>query len=144
MNNRVFNILAVAVIACVIAGCSKHKEEHSSDTKTWAEMDDFHMVMAETFHPYKDSADLAPVKFKVKELVESADKWTQAALPEKVDNEEMKTKLQQLKSETEALADVVQAKDDKAIGDQLVKVHDMFHQIQEMWYSGGEGHHDHH
>jgi hypothetical protein len=142
MKNRMHSFLISCLIAVIIFACNKAKDQGTgADAKNWKEMDDFHMVMAETFHPYKDSADLAPVKAKINELVESADKWSQTALPAKVDNDEMKTKLQQLKSETQALADVIQAGDDKAIGSQLTKVHDLFHEIQEMWYGEGEHHH---
>lgn len=106
----------------------------------WKEMDEFHMVMAETFHPYKDSADLAPVKSKVTQLVAAADQWVSSSLPAKVDNDEMKASLQELKSETEVLEDIVHSGSDDAIGQQLTKVHDKFHHIQEHWY----GDHDHH
>ena len=123
------------------------RQGESADTKAeegkdWEEMDEFHMVMAETFHPYKDSADLQPVKAKAGELAAAADKWASSALPKKVDNDEMKTSLQELKSEAEILEDLVQTGTNEAIGEQLTKVHDKFHHIQEAWY-GGEGHEHH-
>ena len=135
----------VIMISMLSLSCGSKKEDHTNaDSNTWKEMDDFHMVMAETFHPYKDSSDLAPVKSKASELVASADKWSSSPLPEKVNTDEMKEGLQKLKSETEVLADLVQAGGDDAIGSQLKKVHDLFHEIQEMWYGGGKGHeHEH-
>ncbi|MBT1701873.1 hypothetical protein [Chryseosolibacter indicus] len=139
-------ILICAVLTIYSCGTKKEdstQEEQTSSSNNWKEMDDFHMVMAETFHPYKDSADLAPIKSKAKELYAAADKWTSSPLPQKVDNEGMKTKLQTLKSETEVLADVVQTGEDKAVGEQLTKVHDLFHSIQEDWY-GGHGHREEH
>jgi hypothetical protein len=144
MNRTDFRFLFFIASLLLVAACAKEKKGATPESNTWAEMDDFHMVMAETFHPYKDSADLAPVKSQAKDLVEAADKWSQSALPDRVDNDEMKTKLQQLKSECEALADVVQVGDDNAIGAQLTKVHNLFHEIQELWYAkGSEHHHDH-
>jgi hypothetical protein len=140
---------AVMIISLLSAACSGKKDDSaaettSTDNRAWKEMDEFHMVMAETFHPYKDSADLQPVKAKALELVVVADKWSNAPLPEKVDSDVMKTRLQTLKSETEVLADIVQNGEDNAIGEQLNKVHDLFHEIQETWYAGGAGHdHDH-
>jgi hypothetical protein len=145
-RKSVINI-AIFIIAIFALACAGKKDQSSttaSDSKTWKEMDEFHMVMAETFHPYKDSADLEPVKTKANDLVAAADKWANAAMPEKVNNDEMKTKLQSLKSETEALADVIQNGEDQVIGDQLTKVHDLFHEIQEAWYGGGEEHHHEH
>ena len=134
----VFFIVAISVIACAT---KKEEVSGDEDQAEWQEMDDFHVVMAETFHPYKDSANLEPVRTRASELAKSAEKWATAPLPKKVDNDEMKEKLGQLKMETAALAEQVKSTDDKAIGDQLTKVHDLFHAIQEDWY-GGE-HHDH-
>lgn len=103
-------------------------------------MDDFHMVMAETFHPYKDSANLEPAKTRAAELFASAEKWADSSIPEKVNNDEMKEKLETLKTESSILVKKVSEGDDKAIADQLTTVHDLFHTIQEEWYGGGEGH----
>lgn len=132
------NIFAIAVIA--FSACTSKK---AGAAREWKEMDDFHMVMAETFHPYKDSADLGPVRAKAAELTSSAEKWATAPLPEKVDNDEMRTRLQQLRSEAEALEDIVAAGTDQEIGAQLTRVHDLFHSIQETWYSEGENHEHH-
>jgi hypothetical protein len=138
-----FSLLLLSIF---VLACGTKKDDHHEDASTskgqkeWKEMDEFHMVMAEAFHPFKDSANLEPAKSKVSELVAAADKWSNAPIPEKVNNEEMKTKLQGLKSESMVLADVVQTGNDKAIGDQLVKLHDLFHEIQEAWYGGGHEH----
>jgi hypothetical protein len=146
MKSQLINLTFLGVIMFVCA-CSGKKEVHSHDEtveqKEWKEMDVFHTVMAETFHPFKDSADLDPIKKQASELAAAADTWVNAPLPEKVNNEEVKNKLQQLKSETQALLDFVNANDDHAIGNQLTKVHDLFHEIQESWYVG-EGHSDDH
>jgi hypothetical protein len=140
-----FKFLFVSTLI-VLAACGPKKatgsEGDDADVKDWKEMDDFHMVMAETFHPYKDSADLEPVKKKVSELVASADQWANSPIPKRVDNETTKRQLQSLKSETEVLADLVQKGDDDAIGEQLNKVHELFHQIQEGWYTKDNHHHD--
>jgi len=144
---KTINTLCISIIVMVgMLGCSKtgaDQAQGSGDSNTWKEMDDFHMIMAETFHPYKDSADLAPIKEKAGELVAAAGKWASSAVPKKVDEETVKSKLQNLKGETEVLADLVQKNNDQAIGDQLTKVHNLFHEIQEDWYSGGEHHHEH-
>lgn len=141
--------LALLVVALLTFACEGKKTETTEDAdkteltseKTeWKQMDDFHMVMAETFHPYKDSSNLAPAKAQARELFAAADKWSNSALPSNVDNDDMKTSLQQLKSETEAFEDVVKTGTDDAIGAQLTKVHDAFHKIQETWYGGGHEH----
>lgn len=139
--------LVLLLLALSILGCAAKKEESSAeaeDQKVWQEMDDYHMLMAETFHPYKDSANLEPAKAKANELSKAADKWVNSDLPEKVNNDEMKDKLAKLKEESVSLVEKVNAGNDTEIGEQLNKVHDLFHEIQEHWYGGGEHHHPHH
>jgi hypothetical protein len=138
--------------AAIIASCAtrsdKPKDEgeieeekaEQADQKEWKEMDDFHMVMAETFHPYKDSTNLAPAKSKASELASSAEQWATSTLPEKVNNAEMKQKLDELRKETMSFSQNVSSADDKTIGEQLTKIHDLFHSIQEDWYGGGHHH----
>ncbi len=149
MNIKLTNAFILIVAAGLVFGCGAKKEddhghshEASADDKEWKQMDEFHMVMAETFHPYKDSANLEPVKARASELATSAENWSKSELPEKVDNDEMKEKLERLRTETSTLASTVSGGDDKLIGDQLTKVHDLFHEIQEIWYGGEKHEHD--
>lgn len=142
MNSRQLTNIVLFALTLLTFACASKKEE-AADQKEWKEMDEFHMIMAETFHPYKDSANLEPAKTRAGELATDADKWASAALPEKVNNDEMKSKLEQLKTETTSFLQIVSTSDPKAIGDQLTKIHDLFHSIQEDWYGGGEGHEHH-
>jgi hypothetical protein len=136
-------ILSIIIaVACSGKKDDEHANHEAGKKEEWKEMDEFHMVMAETFHPFKDSANLEPVKSKARELYAAADKWASVPLPEKVDNEEVKTKLQKLKSDAEALTETVKTGDDKKIGEDLTRLHDEFHELQEAWY-GEEGHKKH-
>jgi len=132
----------MAATACA----PKQQEEASSAAaaEEWAALDAFHVFMADMYHPYKDSANLAPLKAQAAEFAAEAGKWTAAPLPEKVDSEEVKQMLEKLKADTEALAALVQqGASDEHIGASLTAVHDHFHAIQEAWY-GGSGHGHHH
>jgi hypothetical protein len=84
-------LLILSVVACA----TKNSEE-TAEYQEWKEMQSFHLLMAEAFHPYKDSANLEPAKGLAKEMADEATKWLGTALPEKVDTEEMKQKLQDL------------------------------------------------
>lgn len=152
---KTFNTrLTFAVLLLAVAACGGKKDdaghEHHHDAEAaasgkgdWKEMDSFHMIMAETFHPYKDSANLQPAKTHAEHLAMEADKWASSILPEKVNNDETKTRLEKLKADTRGLADKVKAgAPDTEIGAQLTTVHELFHEIQESWYGdGGEHHH---
>lgn len=147
----VYLALAASVVIGAV-GCGKkeeHGHEHGAEAASteassgeWKEMDGFHLIMAETFHPYKDSANLEPVKTHAEHLAMEAEKWSGANLPEKVNNDDVKNKLGKLKADTRALADKVKAGgSDEEIAAQLTAVHDLFHEIQEAWYGGHKGEH---
>jgi ABC-type Zn2+ transport system substrate-binding protein/surface adhesin len=120
-----------------------HEHEHEVSKDEWKEMDDFHTLMADAFHPYKDSTNLEPAKTKAVALAAAADKWANAPLPEKVNNDEVKSKLETLKAGTASFVETVKSGDDRKIGDELTALHDQFHEIQEAWYGGGHGEHHH-
>jgi hypothetical protein len=134
--------LIVALL--MLGGCGSKPQDSQDDEHghghheegEWKEMDEFHVIMRETFHPYKDSANLEPAKRRASELMTGADQWASAELPDKVDNAEVKTKLEQLKSEATTLAESVKSADDNVIGEHLTQLHDTFHELQEAWYGG--------
>ena len=132
--------LILGLIALTL-GCTSKKENHDehdsagASHEEWKEMDEFHMVMAEAFHPFKDSSNLEPAKNFADSLVSAADRWAQAPLPDKFKgDDEIKFKLNQLKVDASTFADVTRTGDDKSVGQSLTKLHDLFHEIQESWY----------
>ena len=143
MVRRALILFAVSVVV-VATACSgkkdgddsEHDHDHHTASGDWTPMDEFHMIMAESFHPYRDSADLAPAKHNADSLVAAASRWAEAPLPEKFENDdEIRFKLDQLKSDASTFAQTVQAGDEKAIGESLTKLHNLFHAIQESWYA---------
>lgn len=136
------SILLLALLAFSVA-CSSKKEEATEETavaEEWPAMDAYHFIMAEAFHPFKDSANLEPVKVQAAALATSANEWVNAPLPEKVNTEEVKAKLQELKTESEALAQLVTTGSAEEIGASLTSLHNKFHELQEAWYGAGKGH----
>jgi hypothetical protein len=142
MNRKPLRINLYFVLVAMVLACSGKKEEphdhniSADDPEVWEEMDAFHMVMAETYHPFKDSANLEPVKLRASELMDAANEWMLAPVPAKVDNDEVKSNLEKLKAEAVALAETVKTSDDNVIAEQLTQLHDTFHQLQEAWYGG--------
>lgn len=131
----VLMVVFITAAACASKsqeGNDRHDAHHEAGV--WQEMDAFHIIMAETFHPYKDSANLEPVRRRAAELMQEADAWASTKLPDPVDNAEVKAKLQQLKAEAATLAESVKSADDNVIGEHLTQVHNTFHEIQEAWY----------
>jgi hypothetical protein len=112
-------------------------------SETWDEMDKFHLVMAECFHPYKDSSNLEPAKRLASEMSLSAEKWSMSPLPTPVDSDEVKGMLGELNRRTKEFAEMVKGDDDEQIANSLTEIHDLFHHLQEAWYNARSGdHHD--
>ncbi len=143
MKSYLFQIAFLLFVLTSISCSKKHEAENDSSAE-WPEMESFHMIMAEAFHPYKDSTNLEPAKKLAAEMATEAEKWQAAALPEKVNNDEVKGLLEQLKTKTRALADSIAANTpDDEIGKSLTLLHDNFHSIMEAWHGGGEKHEKH-
>jgi hypothetical protein len=140
MSKLLYFLLVMIVMSC----STRHKEHEGDETNNteWPEMDSFHMIMAETFHPYKDSSNLQPIKDHAEELKQEAIKWANSSLPEKVNNEIVKENLLDLKTKASTLAELTKTGSDEEIGASLKDLHDLFHKIQEAWYAG-EGTHEH-
>jgi hypothetical protein len=145
---KLFSYVLVLCVVAMAVACSGKKEESTETAVTeevsneeWPLMDEFHMTMAESFHPFKDSANLEPAKANAAEMARVAEKWAAAALPEKVNTDEVKANLELLKTETAAFVTTVQGTDAAAIGTALTNLHDLFHKLQEAWYGAGDGHH---
>lgn len=132
-----FLMLTVLTVACT-------QNKKNSDAAEWPEMDAFHLVMAESFHPFKDSANLEPARRLAPEMAAAATKWANAPLPEKVNTPEVKEKINLLKSASDEFAQLVQTGSEEEIGNALTGLHDLFHELQDAWYGKGEGGHDHH
>src|SRR5688572_22367689 len=113
------NLILLITLLAAITSCSEKKTAETTpenspaadsttaaaaDERDWKAMDDFHMVMAETFHPYKDDNNLKPAKEKAKQLEEEASKWASTPLPAKVNNDDMKVRMNSLKEETAKLS----------------------------------------
>src|SRR5690606_17380328 len=87
----------------------------ATDPQEWPQLDEFHFVMAESFHPYADSGNLEPARKYAAEL-------TRALLNE-------------LSRETAAFREMASTASDDSLGASLTSIHDLFHKIQDSWYS---------
>jgi hypothetical protein len=151
MDEKLVFRISVLLFVALAAGCTTKKEHHDhrdddsiSTENSWKEMDTFHAIMAESFHPYNDSANLEPAKANARAMAAEAVKWLDAPLPKKVDNQHVKMKLQQLQLDAATFAEISGSADDRTVGESLTKLHDLFHELQEAWYTGDDEHEDHH
>lgn len=157
MKKLMFKYLSLLLFVSLIACSGKQEtttdestaEETTVETESddWVMMDEFHMIMAESFHPYKDSANIAPAIANAQEMAALAEKWNGSELPAKVNNESVKADLAALSNAAAAFVQTAQSGDEALIGSSLTELHDLFHKLQEAWYGGGDMHgdddHDH-
>ena len=146
-------LIVLSFLIALVACGTKHSEDHheqegqAEEVLNWDAMDKFHLIMAECYHPFKDSSNLEPAKKYAQELADHAVSWVDQPLPSVVDNEEVKAMLVVLKEGAQHFATTVAGGNDEEIASELEKIHDDFHKIQEAWYSskgqGASEDHDH-
>jgi len=125
----------LVIMMMVIQSCQTSKtSDESVESDEWAAMDDFHMIMAESFHPFRDSSNLEPAKRHAGELVTAAEAWISSDRPSRMSSEEVDELLSDLKAEAENLNALVAGGSDQEIGASLTSLHDIFHHLQEQWY----------
>jgi len=104
---------------------------NSQEKKAWKEMNDFHTVMAATFHPAEEGK-LDPIKKRSQEMADKAIAWQKSKAPEGYDKEKVEASLEKLVQGTKALNKLVKEKSsDKVLKEKLSGLHDIFHEIME-------------
>lgn len=136
MNKASLYVFVLVAALLAVACGEKKKDEAAANNDEWPEMDEFHEIMAESFHPFKDSSNIEPAKANATTMAKSAEKWAGAPIPEKVNNDEVKSKLEQLKANSNEFVQIAQSGDTSKIGTSLTALHDQFHELQEIWYGG--------
>lgn len=148
MTNKSIFLCVACFISLGLFSCGEKKQKQEGENavtaaETWKEMDDFHLIMAEAFHPYMDSANLQPAIQHADAMAKTASEWAESPLPEKMDNADTRNKLSLLSQGCQEFVRIVQSEDTVEMGTSLTALHDLFHEIQEKWYGHDHGGHDH-
>jgi hypothetical protein len=118
-------------IACLLLTALIVFGSVNAQTKKWKELDEFHTVMSETFHPAEEGK-LGPIKSRSQEMVDKAMAWVRSTAPEGYDKKTVNASLKELLRSAKELNKLVKANGaDKEITDKLTALHDLFHQIVE-------------
>jgi hypothetical protein len=119
-------IATLFIASFILIGFAQGQEK-----KSWKEMNEFHTVMSETFHPAEEGK-LDPIKKRSQEMAEKAVAWQKSTAPEGYDKEKVNVSLQKLVKGTKELNQLVKAKSsDKVLTDKLSGLHEIFHEIME-------------
>lgn len=120
---RSISLLLIAALFCF---SSKAQEKTG-----WKEMDEFHTVMAATFHP-SEEGKLEPIKARSQELVDKAVSWQKSTAPKGYNKAAVKKPLKELVSRSKELNSLIKNKaSDDVIKEKISSLHDVFHQIVE-------------
>ncbi|MBB3841447.1 putative intracellular protease/amidase [Runella defluvii] len=118
----------------LIDGEKSKKEELALEKKkqeSWPELDDYHAVMAQTFHPAEEG-NLKPLYANAEQLAAKASILKKSVVPAKYQKPGVKESVEALEKESVALAKMVKKKKSE---DELKKaifaLHDRFHEVME-------------
>ncbi|HEY6504415.1 MAG TPA: hypothetical protein VIZ28_10615 [Chitinophagaceae bacterium] len=118
-------------IACLLLIAPFLIASVTAQTKKWKEMDEFHTVMSETYHPAEEGK-LGPIKSRSKEMADKAVAWQKSTAPEGYDKKAVKASLKQLVKGSKELDNLVKKNAaDKQVTDKLSALHDLFHEIMD-------------
>lgn len=100
------------------------------ERNSWQALKNFHVVMAQTFHPMEDG-NFEPIKARSAEMLEKAKLLGSSSFPNSFNNKAIKDAINELIAGAESLDKLVKkkSKNDK-IEASLTKLHDVFHKIQ--------------
>jgi hypothetical protein len=118
-------------IACLFLTALVLVASVNAQSKKWKEMDEFHTVMSETYHPAEEGK-LGPIKSRSQEMVDKAMAWSRSVAPEGYDKKAVNASLKELLRGAKELNSLVKANaSDKEITDKLSSLHEIFHTIME-------------
>lgn len=95
----------------------------------WPEMNVFHEVISETFHPTEEN-NLEPLKTRSEELMKKAENLLNSNIPEEYRTKAILSALENLQLKSETLHKLVLSKaSDAELKQSIIDVHDTFHEI---------------
>ena len=100
-----------------------HSMEHMSG---WKELDAYHMVMMQVWHPAKEKGDLAPIRAQAGKLADAADTWAKAAVPSACDTPDNRSNIAKVQTESRALVTLAASGSDADLKAALAAVHERF------------------
>ena len=103
---------------------------NAQETSTWPEMDAFHDVMSQTWHPIEEG-NYEPIHARSNELAEAAAAWKKSDIPgEYKAVKDIKKKLKELATETKELnKEITKGCSDEEIKEDMEELHELFHDI---------------
>ena len=104
---------------------------HSQEKVKWKEMEEFHTIMAQTFHPAEEGK-MEPIKSRSQEMLDKAIAWESSTAPAGYDQNAVKKTLKDLVKGAKEINKLIKENaQDNIIKEKLSGLHDIFHEIME-------------
>jgi acetyl-CoA carboxylase alpha subunit len=127
-NMRLVLISGITLALSLLAGNFTDVGAQSIMDK-WAELNTFHGVMSQTFHPMEDG-NLKPIRQRSAEMYQKATTLAKSAIPAEFNKPGMAKAVKALKNDSKKLDMAIRkGADDTAVTQQLTALHDTFHTI---------------
>jgi hypothetical protein len=115
-----------------LVSCESRRTAQS--VQDWREMDTLAITMENVFRPLKDSSTVDAATRLMAQIADESEKLAASKLPDKVNNETIKMKLEKLKTDTRALAnEIATGTEEDVIGTDFYKIHDLYQEIHDTW-----------
>ncbi len=119
----------LALIALCFSLFFIQKQQAQSIFDKWPELDSFHKVMQETYHP-SEEGNLDPIKERIDEMVEKAHSLKNKPAPAEFNTPEIMAAEENLyKGSLELQKLIEKESDDEVVTASLESLHDVFHTI---------------
>jgi hypothetical protein len=119
------------ILALFILSIASYSALKARQKITWKEMDAFHEVMAQTFHPAEEGK-FDPIRTRSQEMLDKATAWESSNAPEGYDKKAVTKSLKKLVSGSKELNKLVKDNAaDNILKEKLSALHDVFHGIME-------------
>ncbi len=121
----------ICMVAFVVGAALFFNPAQAQKKAKWAEMEAFHGVMSDTFHP-SEEGQLDPIRKRSQEMVDKAIAWKNSTAPEGYDQDAVKRMLKKLVRGSKELNKMVRKNEtDDELKKELSELHDVFHDIMD-------------
>ena len=135
--------ITLITLASVLAFTTAFGQTPVTAKAEWNEKNEFHKVMAQTFHPAEEG-NFEPIRSRIGEMYDKALAWTNSTPPKEYDKPEIKATLKEM---TGQIVEIKAMIDKKATNEELMPklntLHDTFHKIVGMCSKDEHGHEGH-
>ena len=115
---------------------SSSNASSKSSMEDWTELKEFHMVMAQTFHPMEEG-NYKPIRERSAEMAEKARLLAESKVPAEFNKPEMLAAIQELNKGSRLLDAMIKNKaTDAEVNKSLTELHETFHKIVGMCQPG--------